>query len=107
MPSKRLRTNPSLDSLMVKVLTRLGELPIRQAYLGRDTYAMWEPDGTITINPAIDIADSLVHEILHELFPAWSERQVKTMTTRMIRHLSDAQINAIFTEYIRRVEDRE
>lgn len=99
--------NPKLDALVVAVLTRLGELPIKQAYLGKDTYAMWEPDGTITINPAIDITDSLVHEILHELYPAWNERRVKTMTTRLITHLSDSQIKAIFDEYIRRVEDGE
>jgi len=50
----------------------------------------------IRINPAIDVVDSTLHECLHRLRPAWVERTVKARTTRLMRQLSDAEIDKIY-----------
>lgn len=50
----------------------------------------------IRINPAIDVADTILHECLHRLRPAWSERAVRAKTTRLMRQLSSAEIDKIY-----------
>jgi len=50
----------------------------------------------IRINPAIDVVDSALHECLHRLRPAWSERTVLARTTVLLRSLSNAEIDKIY-----------
>lgn len=55
--------------------------------------------GHITINPIPDILDTLIHELLHERYPGWSERTVKRETTKLIRKLSTDDMSALHQEY--------
>lgn len=60
---------------------------------------------TITINPIPSILDTLVHELLHRAHPQWTERYVRTMTTRILRALTPEEAHTLYNSYraIRRV----
>jgi len=51
----------------------------------------------VKINPAIDVCDSTVHECLHRLRPDWSERAVRSKTTTLMRSLSNAEVDKIYS----------
>ena len=59
------------------------------------------PDGHVTINPIPDLLDTLIHELLHERYPGWSERTVKRETTKLIRNLSASDMTALNQEYLK------
>ncbi len=107
MPRSKKSSTVAMDRLFVKILARLGQLTVKEDYLGKDVHAMWEPDGTITINPAVSVVDSILHECLHELHPEWSETTVLQQTGKLMAYLSDAQVGQIYGEYRRRIEDGE
>jgi len=58
-------------------------------------------NGHITVNPIPDLLDTLIHELLHERYPGWSERTVKRETTKLIRSLSASDMDALHQEYLK------
>lgn len=97
------------DTLLVQVLARFGEVRFIEKWLparrGEYTYGLWEEGGTITINPAAHLVNTIIHEIIHDIRPNASERVVKMLTTQICRKLSDEQFQAIYEEYVKRVEE--
>jgi len=52
-------------------------------------------DLTIFINKTIGVNDrviTLVHELLHEIYPAWNEKQVDRTSKRIFNHLTVPQL---------------
>lgn len=103
MPQKR-------SPLLLKLLTRLGEVTVKEAYLARphgcgDVYGYWDPDGTITINPVPHIVNSLLHELLHEACPSYSERAVCSITGKLMKRLTEEELQAIYAEYVRKRDE--
>ena len=87
------------DPLLLEIAAAVGAGRIRIGTIASEgvfVHGVTEPDGQITINPAVDVVDTLLHEACHRLRPAWSERAVKARTTRMMRQLSDAEIEKLF-----------
>lgn len=87
------------DPLLLEIAAAVGAGRIRIEPIrseGCFIHGVTEGDGRITINPAIDVVDTLVHECLHRLRPTWSERAVKAKTTRLMRQLSDQEIEKLF-----------
>lgn len=87
------------DPLLLEIAAAVGAGRIRfRTLVSEDVFVhgMTEDNGRITINPAPEIVDTLVHECLHRLRPKWSERAVKARTTRLMRQLSDAEIEKLF-----------
>lgn len=82
------------SGLMTKVLIKLGETKLVEANLvdrRRTRGYLWEglyEGGVIYVNPAWGVADTLIHEALHALYPHWSERVVRAQTTRLIGELT-------------------
>lgn len=56
-------------------------------------------NGTVVVNPIPDILDTLIHELLHERYPKWSERYIKSETTRLVRSLTHEEQTALYKEY--------
>lgn len=50
---------------------------------------------TVTVNPAYDIADTIIHEMLHRIYPEWDEAQVLTATGNIMDILTDAEVGEI------------
>lgn len=103
MSAKRER-----PALLVRVLTEIGAGRISERFIhDPKTFVHGETNGRhITINPAIALVDTLIHEALHRLEPGWSENYVRRTTTWILRRMSDEQIEALYQEYNKRVRKR-
>jgi hypothetical protein len=103
-------------TLLVKVLSRLGQVDVREAWIEparneREVYGLWEPaeeTGSrpcVTINPAPQVVKVLIHELLHELHPEWSENYIRNRASFVMNMMSSTQIWAVYEEYRRRVDN--
>jgi hypothetical protein len=94
---------------MVRVWAELGAGRIREGWI-KDPHSFiaghCQSSGHITVNPAVDVVDTCLHEILHRLYPQWSERYVKRTTTYLLRRMTDAEIQMFYSEYERRVRGK-
>lgn len=100
----------SHESLLLRVCAELGAGRISEAFIhdpGFQTDGLTD-DGSkhITINPAHQTIDTVIHEILHRLYPAWSERYVRNRTAWLRNRMSDAEVQTFYAEYQRRVYKR-
>ena len=62
-------------------------------------------DDEIAINLAYEIADTWVHELLHAKYPDWTERQVKTVTKRILSQTSDQHIAKLMKTLLKEEKD--
>ena len=62
--------------------------------------------GHITVNPAHQTVDTVIHECLHRAFPSWSENYVRRTTTYLRRRMSDEEVQAMYSEYQKRAKKR-
>ena len=51
------------------------------------------------------VVDSVIHELLHATYPLYSERAVRSMTGKLMKQLSDEELQAIYSEYRRKVDE--
>lgn len=98
MPKRTRRDRPAL---LVRVLLEIGKGRIEERWIAdKDCFIHGECDGrTVTINPAIDVVDTLLHEALHRLEPEWSESYVRNRVTWLMRRMTDAQLQTLHEEY--------
>lgn len=93
-------------SLLLKLMARLGEVKVRQAYLPKEDTAnicgYTYPDGSITVNPIPEIVDTVVHELLHSLYPRYSEATVCRLTKRLMHAMADEEIVAFYEAFVRK-----
>lgn len=90
-----------LWKLVCKELTRT---PMTEAYLSSDdsyVYGMCE-DESITIAPHHHVVDTVIHELLHRIYPERSERSVRRTTTMLRKTLTDEEVQWFYDEYQRR-----
>lgn len=91
--------------LLIDVLAALGSVEIRSEYLideeHKKTHFLHgtQHPGRITINEAPSIVGILLHELIHEVRPDWSERTVLSWTTRLQRQMTHEEIQAIYEQY--------
>ena len=52
--------------------------------------------GRVYINPQISFVDTAIHELLHRLRPRWSEGTVRRRTGKLMRALSDQEIDKVY-----------
>lgn len=95
------RRRDSRPALLVRVLTEIGRGHISEGYIrDKDVFIHGETYGRhIRINPAVATCDTLIHEALHRLEPAWSEVYVRRTTTYLLRRMSDEQVEALYEAY--------
>lgn len=62
--------------------------------------------GAITIDPKVAIVSTLLHELIHRRYPAWSEKRVARAELRALRHLSQKDIQIWYQRYRRAVRKR-
>jgi len=99
---------PKGPGLLVEVLAELGAGRIYERFISDDQmFVHGETVGrTITVNPAVAVADTCLHEAIHAVRPAWSENYVRRTTTFLLRRLSDEQIQAVYSEFQKRAKKR-
>lgn len=102
------RKRPSHEPLLLRVAAELGAGRISETYLidasGISCHGFTEGARKhITINPAHQTCDTVIHEILHRLFPAWSEAYVRNRTAYLRNRMTDQETQALYAEYQKRV----
>lgn len=105
MPRKAANRSP----LMVQVWAELGAGRIVEKFISDPQHFVdgeTSGNGHITINPAHQTCDTVIHEILHRLHPNWSETYVRRTTTYLRRRMTDAETEAFYSEYQKRVKRR-
>lgn len=90
------------------LISVLGNTNITEEYVGRenktDIYGYLAPSGAIVINPVPHIVDTLLHELLHKLHPEYSERAVRSVVGRLMKHMTDEEMLAIYEIYKRNTD---
>lgn len=97
------------EPLMVRVWAELGAGRLSEAFITDRTHFVdgeTSHTGHITVNPAHQTCDTVIHEILHRLHPEWSEAYVRRTTTYLRRRMTDPETEMFFQEYQRRVKKR-
>ena len=59
----------------------------------------WTPGGEVDIDPAPSVMPILLHELVHRMRPDWTELAVQRAASRLMRSLSNTEIQAIFSVY--------
>lgn len=103
------RTNKH-SPLIFKLLARFREVDFKEQYIpNREGHEiLGEYDGEcITINPVPHIVDTLIHELLHLVHPTYSEQAIRSLTGKVMKQLTEAELLAIYHEYKRKLEEDE
>lgn len=89
--------------LVGRVWAELGRGRIRETYIeDRTQYVDGLIEGNeIWINPAPAVVETVIHELLHRMYPDWSERYVANRTTFVMRRMTDQDVQAFYQEYQR------
>jgi hypothetical protein len=95
--------------LLLKLMARMAEVEFREEYIpqakdGCDIYGLWDSSGVITINPIPHVVTTVVHELLHEAKPDYSERAVRSMVGKLMKQLTEEEMITIYEEYRRQVD---
>lgn len=88
-------------TLLIEVLVALGagRVTLRPIHSdGELVYGCCEKGGAVTINPAIDVCDSALHELIHRLRPRWTETRVRRQTKRLMNSLTAAEMDTIYAQ---------
>lgn len=96
-------------ALLGRVWAELGAGRVTEAFIrdGRNlTDGYYNGSGHVTVNPAHQTVDTLIHELLHRLHPQWSEAYVRRTTTYLRRRMSDEEVQAMYAEFEKRKRKR-
>ena len=90
--------------LWSRLCVELGAAPITEAYLSSEyEYVDGLCDkGSITIAPHNHIVDTVIHELLHRIYPERSERSIRRTTSLLRKQLTDDEVQWFYDEYQRR-----
>ena len=92
--------------LWMRVCAELGAATLRERYIqsterGEAIEGLCE-DEEISVNPMHNTVDTVIHELLHKMFPHRSERSVLRTTTQIMKTLTDDEVQLFYAEYKRR-----
>lgn len=97
-------------SLLLRIMAAIGDGGITEAWIsdpGYMTDGICDPQhGRITINPAHQLCDTVLHEVLHRLHPAWPEAYVRGRVTWLRKRMTDEQVQTLVAEYEARKHKR-
>ena len=96
-----MRKPPKRDTVLLEIAAAIGAGRIAIGHIdmgdNEHVHGVTFSDGSIVINPAVEIVDTVLHEVLHRLRPAWSERAVRARTRRLMNTLSHAEVECLYT----------
>ena len=98
------RGKSNLRSVWLQVVAELGQGNITEQYIKQDGFhvdGLCEGDA-ITINPSHQTVDTVIHEILHRVYPTRTERSIRRTTTILRKTLTDDEVQWIYAEYQKR-----
>lgn len=76
-----------------------GEFKVHLKWVDKQTYGLYaittKGEITISLNLALFIADTFIHELIHHRNPEWSERKVEKNATIIINKMTVKEINKL------------
>jgi hypothetical protein len=60
----------------------------------------------VIINPAPDVVDTLMHELLHRRYPRWGEKRVSQTAHRLVSRMSPDDVSRWYRRYQRVAKKR-
>lgn len=87
------------DPIIHELVAAIGAGKIEIGPIHDDTYyvdGFCRDDGSIRINPARGVVDTCLHELTHRMRPKWGERTVRSKVGKLMRQLSDAEVDRIY-----------
>lgn len=60
----------------------------------------------IWVNPTWSVIDTVIHELLHRMYPGWSEEYVRNRTSYLVNRMTDEEAGAFYEEYVKRAKRR-
>lgn len=92
------------NALFFRLVAELGAAPITEAFITSETELIDGlcEGGSITIAPHNHIVDTVIHELLHRLYPMRSERSIRRTTSQLRKTLTDEEVQFFYDEYQRR-----
>ena len=94
----------TLRAVWLRVVAELGAANIVERYIeadGQHVDGLCEGD-KITVAPHHQTVDTVIHELLHRLYPDRSERSIRRTTTQLRRVITDDEVQSFYDEYNRR-----
>lgn len=88
------------DPLILELVAAIGAGRIELGPIHDDTefvHGYAQKNGVVRINPAASVVDDVLHELTHRMRPKWKEHAVRSRVGRIIRQLSDPEIDTIYT----------
>ena len=90
--------------LWMRLCVELGAAPITEAYIQATDTDFIEGfcetrTGSITIAPHTNVVNTLIHELLHRMYPTRSEKSIRRSTTLLMQTLTDQEIKWFYDEY--------
>ena len=92
-------------ALWLRLWAELGAAPIVEAYLtapGETVHGVCIDGDAVVINPVPATVDTILHELLHRVYPDRSERSIRRTTTQLRKFLPDDEVQLFYAEYCRR-----
>ena len=79
---------------------RIYEAPLRSNYEHVD--GMYDDaNGRVYVNPAPQVAETLLHEVLHRRFPRWGEKRVTRTAKQLMRQMTARQAQWWYAQFKR------
>lgn len=88
------------DPLLLEVVAALGAGRVEFGPIHDEAeyvFGFTRPDGSVRLNPSCHVILILLHELVHRLRPAWSERAVRARASRLLNQLSDRERDTLYT----------
>lgn len=90
---------PARDPLLLELVAAIGAGNIAIGPIHDDgelVHGVCE-GASVVINPAVSVVDTCLHECLHRIRPEFSERAVRAKVTRLMRALTLAEIDRLYS----------
>lgn len=87
------------DPILLEIAAAVGagRISIRAIHDNADIcHGVTMDDGEIAISPIPSTCDTLVHEVIHRLRPAWTERAVRSRTAKLMRRMTMAEMETLY-----------
>lgn len=99
----------TFNALMVELRAEFANGKVYQAEIHSDgelVEGLFQPStGAVYVDPAPNVVDTLLHELLHRRYPRWGERRVSDTARRLVTAMSDDERRWWYRAY-RRVAKR-
>ena len=83
-------------------MAALGATPITETYIHGDPGERVDglaERGRVWINPIHQTVDTVLHELLHIMHPAWTEEYVRNRVTYLMNRLTPEETQTIYAAY--------